>query len=74
MDWQSIIVALSVLAALAFVGRRAWMRLQSVVRARAGVTSSCAGACGGCASEASDKRIPEQKVVYQILPQAKFPR
>lgn len=71
MDWQSILVAFLVLAALAFVGRRGWMRLQSVMKTKPGVTSSCASACGGCASQ---NRVPEDKRKYQILDNTKSAR
>ncbi len=42
-DWQSIAVALVVLAAAAYVARRAWARLRSM---RAGAKSAVA--CGSC--------------------------
>lgn len=63
MDWQTIIVMLAVLAALAFVGRRGWLRLRAVVNSEAQNSSSCASSCGGCGSPAS---IAEKKAVYQI--------
>ena len=64
MDWQSIIVALVVLAALVYVGRRGWVRVQSLVRTKGRLTSSCASACGGCDI---GKEVPNPKVHYQIL-------
>jgi len=63
-----MIVALSVLAALAFVGRRGWMHLQSVVSTKASVSSSCISACGGCAKQ---QPAQDQKDLYQILPTTK---
>jgi hypothetical protein len=69
MDWQSVMVALSVLAALTFVGRRGWTRLQSVLRTKVDLGSSCASACGGCASQ---KRVLDQK--HQILSYKKSSR
>lgn len=62
-DWQSIAVALVVLAALAYVGRRAWARLRSM---RAGAKSAVdCGSCGeGHAKPAA--RAPQATVLVQI--------
>jgi len=59
MDWQSVIVALTVLTASAYVAWRGWKRLQSVVNPKFGVRSGCGGSCGSCAGK---KRIPDKKV------------
>ena len=48
-DWQTITVAIIILAALAYTGRRAWSRLQSF-RARKAVDASCETGCGSCGS------------------------
>jgi hypothetical protein len=48
-DWQNIVVALIVLAALVYVGRRAFRRLRAFSMARA-AASSCETGCGKCES------------------------
>lgn len=64
-DWQAAAVALIVLAAAAYVARRALARLLSM---RAGAKSG-ATACGGCEQ---DKKSPANgtaaKVLVQIAP------
>ena len=62
-DWQSIAVALVVLAALAYVARRAWARLRSM---RAGAKSTLD--CGSCGSGDAKPRptAPQAKVLVQI--------
>jgi hypothetical protein len=47
LDWQTITVALIILAALLYAGRRAWSHLSSFRAKRAG-ESSCATGCGSC--------------------------
>jgi len=48
-DWQSIAVALIVLAALIYTARRALARLRSFsTSGRGGADSSCATGCGKC--------------------------
>jgi hypothetical protein len=62
-DWQSTAVALVVLAALAYVGRRAWARLRSMrAGSRAGVD------CGSCGDGDSKPRAaaPLPTVLVQI--------
>jgi hypothetical protein len=46
-DWQTIVVALIILAALFYVGRRGLARLRSFNAAKAGA-SSCETGCGKC--------------------------
>ena len=62
-DWQSIAVALVVLAALAYVARRALARLRSM---RAGAKSQVA--CGSCGEgDAKPLRAaPQPTVLVQI--------
>jgi hypothetical protein len=47
IDWQTITVALIVLAAAAYVARRGWRRLRSFSRARLN-DSTCETGCGKC--------------------------
>jgi hypothetical protein len=62
-DWQSIVVALVVLAAAAYVARRAWARLRSM---RAGAKS--ASDCGSCGDVGGKPRpaAPQATVLVQI--------
>ena len=62
-DWQSIAVALVVLAALAYVARRAWARLRSM---RAGAKSPVD--CGSCGSGDAKPHssAPQATVLVQI--------
>ena len=62
-DWQSIAVALVVLAALVYVARRAWARLRSM-RAGAKSLSDC-GSCGEGDAKATS-RAPQATVLVQI--------
>jgi uncharacterized RmlC-like cupin family protein len=48
-DWQTIVVALMILAALVYVGRRGLTRLRAFTAAKAGA-SSCETGCGKCES------------------------
>ena len=62
-DWQSIAVALVVLAALAYVARRAWARLRSM---RAGAKSAIdCGSCGN-ADARPGPAAPQATVLVQI--------
>jgi hypothetical protein len=63
MEWQTIITALIVLAAGAYVGRRGWLRLRSIVSAKAPTSASCATGCGGCGSS---EKTSDQPALYQI--------
>lgn len=62
-DWQSIAVALVVLAALAYVARRAWARLRSM-RAGAKPALDCGSCAGGDAKP--HPSAPQAKVLVQI--------
>ena len=70
-DWQTITVALIILAALAFTGRRAWSRLQSF-RARKSVDASCGTGCGSCGS--TQKTQTTQKTVLVEIGRIKSKR
>jgi hypothetical protein len=64
-DWQTIIVALIILAALIYTGQRAWTRLRSF-RARRGTDSSCATGCGTCGNEQKPKPATPRTVFVEI--------
>ncbi|HEV2765069.1 MAG TPA: hypothetical protein VGV38_18955 [Pyrinomonadaceae bacterium] len=51
-DWQSIAAALVILAACAYVARRAWARLRSFRAAGGG--ASCETGCGKCGDDELD--------------------
>jgi hypothetical protein len=53
-DWQAIAVALIILAALVYTGRRAWSRL-SAFRASKNVSAPCETGCGSCGGEQKPK-------------------
>lgn len=50
-DWQAVVVALVVLAALLYTARRALARLRSFATGRRGADASCATGCGKCGDE-----------------------
>jgi hypothetical protein len=63
-DWQSIAVALIVLAALVYTTRRAFARLRSFTAGgRGGASSSCATGCGKCGDEDSPAARPSNTLV-----------
>ena len=70
-DWQSIAVALVVLAALLYVVRRAWARLRSM---RAGAKTAID--CGSCDDGGAKQRPPatQPTVLVQIGRQRNRPR
>jgi hypothetical protein len=59
-DWQTITVALIILAALVYVGRRGLSRLRSFNAAKAGA-ASCETGCGKC--ETSQTAAPLKTIV-----------
>ena len=69
-DWQAISVALIILAALLYTGRRALSRLRSftVGRRSGNDASSCATGCGKCGDEATQPARPARTLV-QISPE-----
>jgi len=68
LDWQSIAVALIVLAALLYTARRALARLRSFsTSGRGGAASSCATGCGKCGDEGATA-APAANSFVQISP------
>jgi FeoB-associated Cys-rich membrane protein len=65
IDWQTIAVALIILAALAYTGRRAWSRLRSF-RAQRASDASCATGCGSCGSDQKPKAAIPRTVFVEI--------
>jgi hypothetical protein len=63
MEWQTIIAALIVLAACAYVGRRGWLRLRSLVSTKSPADTSCGTGCGGCGA---GEKMPKKQTLYQI--------
>jgi hypothetical protein len=64
-DWQNIAVLLCVLAALAYVGRRGWARLRTLVGRAGKADTGCATGCGSC-GPAQVAPPPQAKVLVQI--------
>jgi len=64
MDWQTIVVALAVAAALLYVARRGLARLRSFVT-NGGGEASCATGCGKCGDEPKPTR-QAAPVIVQI--------
>jgi hypothetical protein len=60
-DWQTISVALIILAASLYVGRLAWIRLRSF-RASRGNADSCETGCGSCGN--NQKPVATEKTVF----------
>jgi hypothetical protein len=60
-DWQTITVALIILAAAIYVGRLAWTRLRSF-RAAKGGAASCETGCGSCGSD--QKPVAAERTVF----------
>jgi FeoB-associated Cys-rich membrane protein len=64
-DWQAIAVALIVLAALVYTGRRAWSRLRSVSASK-GAAAACETGCGSCGSNQQPKAATPRTVFVEI--------
>ena len=64
LDWQTIIVALIIIAALAYVARRALNRLRSLRIRKNSAESSCAVGCGNCGD---DEQIKTAKTIVNIV-------
>jgi hypothetical protein len=60
-DWQTITVALIILAAAIYVGRLVWMRLRSF-RATRGDAASCETGCGSCGN--NQKPVAAERTVF----------
>ena len=65
LDWQVIAVALIILAALVYTGRRAWSRLRSF-QAKRSSEASCAAGCGNCGSDQKPKAAIPKTVFVEI--------
>ncbi|HKQ52834.1 MAG TPA: FeoB-associated Cys-rich membrane protein [Pyrinomonadaceae bacterium] len=73
-DWQTIAVALIILAALFYTGRRTWSRLRAF-RASKGVAAPCETGCGSCGDEQKPKVVPNtQRTVFVELSRIKSKR
>ena len=65
-DWQTISVALIILAASIYVGRMAWMRLHSFRASRSGGVDSCETGCGSCGNNQKPVAATEKTVFVEI--------
>ena len=72
-DWQTIIAVLIVLAALLYVGRRAWSRLRAFRAAKVG-TTPCETGCGSCGGEQKPKAAPAERTVFVEISRIKSKR
>ena len=64
IDWQTIAAALVILAACAYVARRAWARLRSFrASGGRGGAASCATGCGKCGDEGGAVTTPTKPLV-----------
>ena len=74
-DWQSIAVALIVLAALLYTARRALARLRSFsTSGRGGSASSCATGCGKCGDDGEATTARPANALVQISSSRTQPR
>jgi hypothetical protein len=64
-DWQTIAVAIIILAALVYTGRLAWLRLRSF-RATRGAAASCETGCGSCGNNQKPKVATPRTVFVEI--------
>jgi hypothetical protein len=65
IDWQTIAVALIILAALIYTGRRAWSRLRSF-QAGKKAAAACETGCGSCGTEQKPKPATPRTVFVEI--------
>ena len=73
-DWQTIAVALIILAALFYTGRRAWSRLRAF-RTSKGVAAPCETGCGSCGVEQKPQPAPNtQRTVFVEISRIKSKR
>ena len=61
-DWQTIAVILIILAALAYVARRALARLRSFRLSKRGAAPACSTGCGSC-GEVKEQTRPVPSIV-----------
>ena len=72
-DWQTIAVALIILAALVYVGRRAWSRLRAF-RASKNVSAPCETGCGSCGGDQKPKPATTARTVFVEISRIKSKR
>jgi hypothetical protein len=65
-DWQTIAVALIILAACFYVARRAAARLRSMRVSRRGGADACETGCGSCGGEPKLARATGSRTLVQI--------
>ncbi|HEX8844208.1 MAG TPA: FeoB-associated Cys-rich membrane protein [Pyrinomonadaceae bacterium] len=65
IDWQTITVALIILAAAIYTGRLAWLRLRSFRKANSGA-DSCETGCGSCGDNQKPAATTERTVFVEI--------
>ncbi|HMF55369.1 MAG TPA: hypothetical protein VK619_03330 [Pyrinomonadaceae bacterium] len=63
LDWQTIAVALIIIAALLYVGRRGLKRLRSFSANKNSAASSCAVGCGNCNDDEQKVKVGTKRVV-----------
>jgi hypothetical protein len=73
IDWQTIAVALIILAALIYTLRRGWLKLRGFRSKRAG-EAACATGCGSCGSEKKPKTATPRTVFGEISRSRSTPR
>lgn len=59
-DWQTIVAALIILAALIYTGRLAWLRLRSLRKGKG--ASACETGCGSCGT--APKPVGTKRTVF----------
>ncbi|HEY0379554.1 MAG TPA: hypothetical protein VGC87_21730 [Pyrinomonadaceae bacterium] len=72
-DWQAIAVALIILAALIYTGRRAWSRLRAF-RASKNISTPCETGCGSCGGEQKPKPAATTRTVFVEISRIKSKR
>ncbi|HEX8889181.1 MAG TPA: hypothetical protein VF779_08385 [Pyrinomonadaceae bacterium] len=65
LDWQSIVVAFIILAALVYTGRLAWKRLLTLRAGKDGATP-CETGCGSCGGDKPKVQATERTVFVEI--------
>jgi hypothetical protein len=73
IDWQTIAVALIILAASLYAGRRVWQQLRAF-RAKRADEASCATGCGSCGSDQQPKANTPRTVFVEISRTRSAPR
>jgi hypothetical protein len=73
IDWQTIAVALIIMAALIYTGRRVWSHLRSFQAKRAG-DAACATGCSSCGSDQKPKPAMPRTALVEISRARSTPR